>query len=101
MKRRYRAVLGALAGALVLIVSGCVSQVASPSAQTESAGATNVYTTARVGNVLIIGGNFTRVYSPDFKGIRGAGGLAAINATTGQWIWSARACPADRFRWGL
>jgi hypothetical protein len=82
-----------LAAAVLTVVAlaapaGAVGETLRPSTGTNTGGSVDVWAVARAGNLLVIGGNFTQVRGPDGV-VRSAGGLAAMNATTGAWVWSA------------
>ncbi len=91
MGRFPRAMLAALAGVILFVVTACggVTETTLNTWGVGTATNINVYAVARVGNLMVIGGNFTEVTSPDGKTTHAAGGLAALNASTGAWVWSA------------
>ncbi len=89
--KRLLAVLVAAATGLIFLSSpaGAVTLSTPATWGTDTGDSTYVYSVARAGNLMIIGGNFTTVTSPDGKTSKAAGGLAALNASTGAWVWSA------------
>jgi hypothetical protein len=81
--------MAAIVGLLFVPSSAGAVTISNPPVWgTDSGDNTFVYTVARAGNLMVIGGNFTSVISPDGKIRKAAGGLAALNAQTGAWVWS-------------
>ena len=97
MKRKRNVILAGLLAVVALVVTACdVADKPATSWQTNAGtnpgnDPTNVYATARIGNVVVLGGNFNRVYSPDRRQSVGSGGLAALDAGTGAFKWTANA----------
>ncbi len=91
MRRLSRVSLAAVAALAFATLAACtgVSERTSTTWGTNAGDSVNVYAVARMGNLLVIGGNFTSVVSPDGRTRRAAAGLAALNASTGNWVWSA------------
>jgi hypothetical protein len=84
-------VAASLAVAMIIVLAlpaGAVSETLRPSSGVNSGSSINVYSVLRVGSYLIVGGNFTTVVSTNGTS-HAAGGLAALNASTGAWAWSA------------
>jgi hypothetical protein len=95
MKRRRNLIVVALFAIVAFIATACdVSDTASTSWQTNKGPApdtVNVYTVARAGNLVILGGNFSSVISPAGTQSVPANGLAAFDAATGAFKWAANA----------
>ena len=95
MKRRRNLVVALIAAVVAFVATACdVSDKPTTSWQanslnTSSGDPINVYATARIGSLIVLGGNFNRVYGPDLHQSVPSGGLAAFDAATGTFRWTA------------
>ena len=88
---RRMLIIGIMALASIGILASPASAVTeslAASSGTNTGSTTTVYAVVLVGSDVIIGGNFTSVVSTNGVS-HSAGGLAALNASTGAWVWSA------------